>query len=154
MHCVDLGESFPMHIFLQNLASLQRRTSPVKFARSPCTDRHFSCSLFSIWDPVRIIFHSDQILLLNYYYYRSPRSKGESENGLHVTQRRLRNSINQRATPKSAIFCRPAEKRQWQVAHSKESRIRGKEKERENVNPCTAGNKCNFSFLILLRACC
>ena len=30
MHCVDLGESFQTHIFLQNLASIQRRTSPVK----------------------------------------------------------------------------------------------------------------------------
>ena len=33
-HCVDLGESFQTHIFLQNLASMQPRTSPVKFARS------------------------------------------------------------------------------------------------------------------------
>ena len=33
VHCVDLGESFPTHIFLQNLASIQPRTSPVKFAR-------------------------------------------------------------------------------------------------------------------------
>ena len=38
MHCVDLGKSFPTHIFLQNLASIQRRTSPVKFARSLRTD--------------------------------------------------------------------------------------------------------------------
>ena len=35
MHCVDLGESFPTHILLQNLASIQLLTSPVKFARSP-----------------------------------------------------------------------------------------------------------------------
>ena len=34
VHCVDLGESFQTHIFLQNLASIQPRTSPVKFARS------------------------------------------------------------------------------------------------------------------------
>ena len=33
MHCVDLGESFQTHIHLQNLASIQPRTSPVKFAR-------------------------------------------------------------------------------------------------------------------------
>ena len=33
VHCVDLGESFPTHIFLKNLASIQPRTSPVKFAR-------------------------------------------------------------------------------------------------------------------------
>ena len=34
MHCVDLGESFQTHIFLQNLASIQPRTSPLKFAAS------------------------------------------------------------------------------------------------------------------------
>ena len=38
MHCVDLGGSFPTSIYLQNLASIQPRTSPVKFARSPRTD--------------------------------------------------------------------------------------------------------------------
>ena len=38
MHCVDLGESFQTNIWLQNLASIQPRTSPVKFARSPCKD--------------------------------------------------------------------------------------------------------------------
>ena len=32
VHCVDLGESFPTSIYLQNLASIQPRTSPVKFA--------------------------------------------------------------------------------------------------------------------------
>ena len=35
VHCVDFGESFPTHIYLQNLASIQPRTSPFKFARSP-----------------------------------------------------------------------------------------------------------------------
>ena len=50
VHCVDLGESFPFSqflfeqiaiptsIYLQNLASIQPRTSLVKFARSPRTD--------------------------------------------------------------------------------------------------------------------
>ena len=28
VHCVDLGESFPTSIYLQNLASIQPRTSP------------------------------------------------------------------------------------------------------------------------------
>ena len=32
VHCVDLGESFPTNIYLQNLASIQPRTSLVKFA--------------------------------------------------------------------------------------------------------------------------
>ena len=34
VHCVDLGESFQTHIYLQNFASIQPRTSPLKFARS------------------------------------------------------------------------------------------------------------------------
>ena len=37
VHCVDLGESFPTSIYLQTLASIQPRTSLVKFARSPRT---------------------------------------------------------------------------------------------------------------------
>ena len=32
VHCVDLGESFPTSIYLQNLVSIQPRMSPVKFA--------------------------------------------------------------------------------------------------------------------------
>ena len=31
VHCVDLGESFPTNIYLQNLASIQPRTSLLKF---------------------------------------------------------------------------------------------------------------------------
>ena len=34
VHCVHLGESFQTHIYLQNLALIQPRTSPVKAARS------------------------------------------------------------------------------------------------------------------------
>ena len=41
VHCVDLGESFPTRIYLQNLASIQPRTSLVKFARSPRTDHYY-----------------------------------------------------------------------------------------------------------------
>ena len=32
VNLVDLVESFPTNIYLQNLASMQKRTSPVKFA--------------------------------------------------------------------------------------------------------------------------
>ena len=32
VNLVDLVKSFPTNIYLQNLASIQRRTSPVKFA--------------------------------------------------------------------------------------------------------------------------
>ena len=32
VNLVDLVKSFPKNIFLQNLASIQKRTSPVKFA--------------------------------------------------------------------------------------------------------------------------
>ena len=35
VHCVYLGESFQTLIYLHNLASIQPRTSPLKFARSP-----------------------------------------------------------------------------------------------------------------------
>ena len=34
VHCVELGESFQTHMYLQNLDSIQPRTSPVKFGRS------------------------------------------------------------------------------------------------------------------------
>ena len=33
VNLVDLVKSFPTNIFLQNLASIQRRTSPIKFAQ-------------------------------------------------------------------------------------------------------------------------
>ena len=34
VHCVDLGETFQTHIYLQILTSIQPRTSPVNFGRS------------------------------------------------------------------------------------------------------------------------
>ena len=34
VHCVNLGESFQTHTYLENLASIQPRSSPVKFAAS------------------------------------------------------------------------------------------------------------------------
>ena len=39
VHCADLGESFQTHIYLQNLASIQPRTSPVKFAHAAARHR-------------------------------------------------------------------------------------------------------------------
>ena len=35
VNLVDLVKSFPTKIYLQNLASIQKRTSPVKFAHLP-----------------------------------------------------------------------------------------------------------------------
>ena len=35
VHCVDLDESFQTHIYLQNLASIQPRTSPLKLGSPP-----------------------------------------------------------------------------------------------------------------------
>ena len=35
-HCVDLGESFPTSIYLQNLASIQPRTSRLKLGGIRC----------------------------------------------------------------------------------------------------------------------
>ena len=33
VHCVDLGESFPTSLYLQNLVSIQQRTSSLTFAK-------------------------------------------------------------------------------------------------------------------------
>ena len=44
VHCVDLGESFPTSIYLQRLASIQPRTSPVKFAGNIVIFRYFELS--------------------------------------------------------------------------------------------------------------
>ena len=44
MQCADLGESFPTSIYLQNLASIQPRTSPNKFVSS--SSREFE---FELW---------------------------------------------------------------------------------------------------------
>ena len=41
VHCVDLGESFPTSIYLQNLASIQPRTSPKKFESSSSREIEF-----------------------------------------------------------------------------------------------------------------
>ena len=47
VHCVDLGEIFQTHIYLQNLASIQPRTSPVKFARAPSGQLRRRLELFN-----------------------------------------------------------------------------------------------------------
>ena len=39
MHCVDRGESLQTRIYLQHLASIQPRTSPLKFADFECAAR-------------------------------------------------------------------------------------------------------------------
>ena len=41
VHCVDLGESFPTSIYLQNLGSIQPRTSPKKFESSSSREFEF-----------------------------------------------------------------------------------------------------------------
>ena len=41
VHCVDLGESFPTSIYLQNLPSIQPRTSPTKFVSSSSREFEF-----------------------------------------------------------------------------------------------------------------
>ena len=47
VHCVDLGENFQTHIFLQNFASMQPRTSSLKFARST--------------DPFNAVYHTAKV---------------------------------------------------------------------------------------------
>ena len=45
VHCVDLDESFPTSIYLQNLASIQPRTSPKKFGKTGKRDFEMSFAL-------------------------------------------------------------------------------------------------------------
>ena len=42
VHCVDIDESFPTSIYLQNLASIQPRTSPKKFGKTGKLDFEIS----------------------------------------------------------------------------------------------------------------
>ena len=53
VHCVDLGESFPTSICLQNLASIQPRTNPKKFESSSSREFEFKLWNFEplIWSP-------------------------------------------------------------------------------------------------------
>ena len=45
VHCVDLDESFPTSIYLQNLASIQLRTSPKKLGKTGKRDFEISFAL-------------------------------------------------------------------------------------------------------------
>ena len=47
VHCVDIGESFPTHIYLQNLASIQPRTSPLNFAGTSARSRRAEADLLA-----------------------------------------------------------------------------------------------------------
>ena len=47
VNLVDLVNSFPTNIFLQNLASIQKRTSPIKFAHLPEKSENGSTSNLS-----------------------------------------------------------------------------------------------------------
>ena len=47
VNLVDLVKSFPTNIYLQNLASIQRRTSPIKFAHLAEKSEKGSISNFS-----------------------------------------------------------------------------------------------------------
>ena len=73
MHCVDLGESFQTHIFLQNLASIQPRTSPLKFARSTGAEdgRRQASVLGSVIDGIERIGRSGKIDRARSRLYRS-----------------------------------------------------------------------------------
>ena len=54
VNLVDLVKSFPTNIFLQNLASIQKRTSPTKFAHlaeksENCSISNLSTKLLTAW---------------------------------------------------------------------------------------------------------
>ena len=60
VHCVDLDESFPTSIYLQNLASIQPRTSPKKFGKTGKRDFEISFA----FAPVRAFEIGGQTSLL------------------------------------------------------------------------------------------
>ena len=53
VHCVDLGESFPTSIYLQNLASIQPRTSRLQLGGIRCL-RIVAGIMFAITDLAHI----------------------------------------------------------------------------------------------------
>ena len=62
VNLVDLVKSFPTNIYLRNLASIQKRTSPVKFAHLAEESDNGSVSNLSTKVPhVRRGLHSDRL---------------------------------------------------------------------------------------------
>ena len=93
VHIVDLGESFSTHIFLENVPSIQPRTSLVKFARSLRTDPPgllcFHCvfvpSCFEFLDLRQLSLES--ILVLSRGFY--PKASARSGRNGQATEKRL-----------------------------------------------------------------
>ena len=62
VNLVDLVKSFPTNIFLQNLASIQKRTSPLKFAH--LTEKSEKCSISNLSTKARGRGHRAELLHL------------------------------------------------------------------------------------------
>ena len=62
VNLVDLVKSFPTNSFLQNLASIQKRTSPIKFAHLAEKSVNGSISNLSTKDPAGTAVPSGQTL--------------------------------------------------------------------------------------------
>ena len=58
VNLVDLVKSFPTNIFLQNLASIQKRTSPLKLAHSDENQRKVRYRIFQLRSSVGAFFLS------------------------------------------------------------------------------------------------
>ena len=68
VHCVDLGESFQTHIYLQNLASIQPRTSPLsiylsRIGRGAATADGVEPERGVIWAEVEICGGTDSFVV-------------------------------------------------------------------------------------------
>ena len=61
VHLVDLVKSFPTNIYLQNLASIQKRTSPVKFAHLAEKSEEGSTSNLSTKVPAGRVLRVDRL---------------------------------------------------------------------------------------------
>ena len=97
VHCVDLGESFPTHIYLQNLASIRPRTSHLKFdlifTYLPRPEIYFSYR-----------YHARRGLFSSASTRRSPRCPGSSKHPRGVAPPRRRRFLAQFSHDSQSLY--------------------------------------------------
>ena len=65
MHCVDLGESFPTSIYLQNLVSIQLKTSPETSKFEFRITQRFNFPM--VFSPVQVLTNLGSVLVRRSY---------------------------------------------------------------------------------------
>ena len=80
VNLVDLVKSFPTNIFLQNLASIQKRTSPIKFAH--LAEKSENCSISNLSTKVQAILCKRRRIATQARALKSTASPGITHTGL------------------------------------------------------------------------